>query len=156
FLPAVVGKSIYPSLIELNKKNKLKYKRVVKAILGFSIVFSFVLGLFISLFSNEIINLLFGEKYYLAASYLNTYIWSIIPSLAFFVFAQIFYIEKLIKNTFIISLSSIVLNTILNYIWITKIGVFGALYASIVTSLITNFLFIYIIYKKSTIFKSND
>ena len=106
-LPTILNIVFYPILINLRSLNYNKYKRFLGAVIiccfCFGIIFSFI----VTHFSENIISLLFGNKYNLAGEYLSLYIWSTLPYFTLFILSNVIYLENLIRKNLVISFVSI-------------------------------------------------
>ena len=152
-LPTILNIVFYPILINLRSLNYNKYKRFLASVIiccfCFGIIFSFI----VTHFSENIISLLFGNKYNLAAEYLSLYIWSTLPYFTLFILRNVIYLENLIRKNLVISVISIIGNLILNYFFIQEYGASGAIFATIIVVLISNFLTVYYIFKHTKLLK---
>ena len=151
--PLLIGKIIYPVLINRHKNNYSSYKGLIFK----SSLISFTVGIFIVLIinvnSNFVINNMFGIKYQLAPSFLRAYIYTILPYFLFYLMGYLFFIEKLVRYTLYFSSISILLNIVLNYIFLEYFGVFGTVYALILSSITSNAIALIILNKKTNLFK---
>jgi O-antigen/teichoic acid export membrane protein len=151
-LPVVIGSSIFPAIISAKKISKTLYReRVVKTIKYMSF-FAIPFALFVSLFSSEIINILYGKQYSESGLYLTLYIWTGLPYVVFFVLSQVCLIEKIIKLSTYVSVFVVILNIILNFVLIPKYGGVGAVIASLIAAYIGQFLMLVIIQRKTKVF----
>ena len=152
-LPTILNIVFYPILINLRSLNYNKYKRFLGAVIiscfCFGIIFSFI----VSHFSENIISLLFGNKYKLAGEYLSLYIWSTLPYFTLFILSNVIYLENLIRKNLVISAVSILGNLILNYFFIQFYGAIGAIYATLIVGLISYSFIGYYIFNNTKLLK---
>ena len=152
-LPTILNIVFYPILINLRSLNYNKYKRFLGAVIiccfCFGIIFSFI----VTHFSENIISLLFGNKYNLAGEYLSLYIWSTLPYFTLFILSNVIYLENLIRKNLVISFISILGNLILNYFFIQFYGAIGAIYATLLVGLISYSLIGYYIFNDTKLLK---
>jgi len=146
-LPTVLSTVFYPILIDLRAANFNKYKRFLFFLIISCFTFGIIFSTIITYFSQDIILVLFGEKYDLAGEYLTLYIWSTLPYFTLFILSSVIYIENLIKKNLIISGVSIFGNIILNYFFIQFYGATGAIYATLIVVLISYSILVYHIFK---------
>ena len=146
-LPTVLSTVFYPILIDLRAANFNKYKRFLFFLIISCFTFGIMFSTIITYFSQDIILVLFGEKYDLAGEYLTLYIWSTLPYFTLFILSSVIYIENLIKKNLIISGVSIFGNIILNYFFIQFYGATGAIYATLIVVLISYSILVYHISK---------
>jgi O-antigen/teichoic acid export membrane protein len=146
-LPTVLSTVFYPILIDLRAANFNKYKRFLFLLIISCFTFGILFSTIMTYFSQDIILVLFGEKYDLAGEYLTLYIWSTLPYFTLFILSSVIYIENLIKKNLIISGVSIFGNIILNYFFIQFYGAIGAIYATLIVVLISYSILAYHIFK---------
>ena len=146
-LPTVLSTVFYPILIDLRAANFNKYKRFLFLLIISCFTFGILFSTVMTYFSQDIILMLFGEKYDLAGEYLTLYIWSTLPYFTLFILSSVIYIENLIKKNLIISGVSIFGNIILNYFFIQFYGATGAIYATLIVVLISYSILAYHIFK---------
>ena len=152
-LPTILNIVFYPILINLRSLNYNRYKNFLAAVIlscfCFGIIFSFI----VTHFSENIISLLFGNKYNLAGEYLSLYIWSTFPYFTLFILSNVIYLENLIRKNLVISVISILGNLILNYFFIQFYGASGAIYATLLVGLISYSLIGYYIFNNTKLLK---
>jgi O-antigen/teichoic acid export membrane protein len=151
-LPVIIGSSIYPAIISAKKISEALYRERVLKTIKYMSFFAIPFALFVSLFSSEIINILYGKQYSESSLYLTLYIWTGLPYVTFFVLSQVCLIEKIIKISTYISVFVIFLNIILNFILIPRYGGIGAVMASFIVAYIGQLLMLTIIQRKAKIF----
>ena len=149
----IYGMVIYPVLIEKQTNNISNYKKIIFNTIALFLIIGLVGAGLISYLSEEIINFLFGDKYDLASTYLPYYIWSTLPYFSLFILSKIFYIEKIVKFSLIVSISSITLNILLNFILIKLYGAIGAIIGTFVASCLVYLITFIILKLKTNFFK---
>lgn len=148
-LPAVIGKSIFPAIINAKNTNEVVYmKRIIQTIKYMSI-FVIPIALIITIISNQIALLLYGESFSLVGSYLAISIWIGVPYLIFFITNQLMYTENLILVSFYVSIFTVFCNITLNLIWIPLYSGYGALFATLVATYLSTLLSIIILNNKT-------
>jgi len=152
-IPTILNIVFYPILINLRSLNYNKYKRFLGAVIISCFCFGIIFSFTITHFSENIISLLFGNKYNLAGEYLSLYIWSTLPYFTLFILSNVIYLENLITKNLIISVVSILGNLILNYFFIRFYGASGAIYTTLLVGLISYSLLGYYIYKHTKLLR---
>jgi len=152
-LPVIIGSSIYPAIISAKKHSELLYRERVVSTIKYMSMFAFPFAMLVSLFSNSIIALLYGDKFTEAGLYLSIHIWSGVPYLALFIYSQVTMIEKLTKQSFYISLYAVFSNLLLNYIFIPIYGGVGAAVATLFVAWSSVLFSIYIVERKVKILR---
>jgi O-antigen/teichoic acid export membrane protein len=140
FIPVTLVASMFPAIVNsLAINKKLFYSRIQK-LYNMFFLFSLVISLFMYIYSQEIILLLFGKEYIGAHEILSIYIW-----------ATVFVFHGAIRGQYLIALNKqviglqfrivgLIVNVILNYIFIEKYGVLGAAYATVISFLLPVYL----------------
>ena len=149
-IPMIYGMVIYPVLIEKQTNNISNYKKIIFNTIALFLIIGLVGAGLISYLSDEIINFLFGDKYDLASTY---YIWSTLPFFSLFILSKIFYIEKIVKFGLIVSISSIILNILLNFILIKLYGAIGAIIGTLIANCLVYLITLIILKLKTNFFK---
>lgn len=147
-LPSVLGASIYPAIIASKQKSQRLYKNRILNIIKYMSFFVIPFSIVISIMSDQIVDLLYGEQYSRASEYLALLIWTGVPYMIFFVLNQVLIIEKLAKISLYTSILTIVMNIGLNSILIPKMEGSGAAIASIIVAFTATLLAVSILYRK--------
>lgn len=150
-LPMIYGTVLYPVLIEKRRINFSNYRKIILITISLFLFFGLIGAAVISFLSEEIISFFFGDKYSLASTYLTYYIWSTLPYFSLFILSKIFYIEKIVKFGLIVSVSSILLNILLNFIFIKLYDAIGAIIATLIANCLV-YLITFLILKLKTNF----
>lgn len=136
FIPAIICTSLFPAIINAKETNEELYKKRLHHLYWLMLISAFLISLLISLSAKWIINLLFGSAYYPAASILAIYTWSSIGLFLGTAINQYLMAENMTRFIFITNLIAMVINIVLNFILIPKIGMSGAAIATLVSYLI--------------------
>lgn len=140
-VPAVVITSFFPAIARSHKRNLSEYKRrtiyLSILILGMSIIVS----LFFTFFSDYIIRVIFGDTFIAASSILSLYIWSSIGMSITLILKKDMLINNRTSQIFIFSLVTVILNFVLNFIFIPVYGINGAASATLISSAIFGILY---------------
>lgn len=138
--PIILSLSVLPVLTRERKINIKKYKlsfvRFMKIGLWSCIIFSLV----ISIFSDQIINLLFGSNYMDASGVLSILVWASIFSCMSSFSDRYFLIEKLQRKILSRAIFATILNVALNLVLIPNYGIAGAAYATLIALFTSRFL----------------
>jgi len=150
FIPIAVTKSVFPAIINAKKiSEKLYYERLQKLydLMTWSAI---GIALPIMLFSHNIIQLLFGIQYQEAVGVLKIYAWASVFVFLGCASGRWFLVENLQLLGSIYSFLGSILNVLLNILLISKYGIIGAAWATLISYIIiTNFILI--IFKKTRI-----
>jgi PST family polysaccharide transporter len=130
FISIAINTSFYPKIAEAWPGNKEKFYKQYQELLNILAYISIALAIVVSLFSTQLIELLFGTEYHNAGIILSVHIWA-----GVFVFTgvgtnNLMIIENLQKFVLIKTIIGALINILLNF-WL--IPAFGALGASVAT-----------------------
>ena len=152
-LPTLIGTSIYPAVISSKKKSHELYLQRVRRIICYMASFAIPFAILVTILSELIVTMLYGDKYLFAHTYLSIYIWSGLPYVVFFVMGQVVMIESLTKVTFYISVISVFANIILNKILIHLYGGVGAAMTTLFVAYVSQLIIIFYVYNKTKFLK---
>ena len=153
FIPMIISASLFPAIIQAKKISlQLYYSRLQKI---FDLMFwiAIFIAIPITFFSEDIIDLLYGDKYDMASEVLIIHIWTGLIIFLGVPRSKWFISENLVKYSFYTSLFGVFINIILNYFLIPAYGIYGAAYATLISSLLGTYLFNLVNSKLLIIFK---
>ncbi|MFA0565313.1 flippase, partial [Vibrio sp. 10N.222.51.C8] len=145
FLFVAVIDSFRPLIFNYYHKSNLKFEYYLKKTYSIVLYLSIFQAIFISIFSGVIIKIIFGSEYLGAVSTLMIICWYIMFSFLGAVRNIWILSNGLERYLFIINLGGAIINIVMNYFLIPRYGIEGAAVASLVTQIITNFVFSYLI-----------
>jgi len=152
-IPAIVGASIFPSIIAAKESDEALYRRRILKISSYMALAVLPAAFVISVASNLITHLLYGKAYEAAGQYLAILIWSGVPYLIFFVFNQMYYIERLVNLSFYVAVFAVLSNVLLNLILIPSFGGTGAAIATLTTAVGSSVLSLALLNSRTGIFR---
>ncbi len=144
FIPVALTNSIFPAIINAKKvSNKFYFNRMQKLydILAWMAI---SIAIPVSIFSREIINILFGSEFQSAAPVLTIYIWAGVAVFLGVASSQYLITENFTKLSFFRTFIGMIFNVILNLILIPKYGIVGAAVATLVSYSVATFSLIFI------------
>ena len=138
-VPFVVA--IFPALSRLHKEDKVRFKRGFLKGMIFIALWSIPSAILISLLSPVVIPILFGQKYIQAIGILQILIYSV----PFMAFSALLYKGLIVlgrqKDYLFISVLGALINILLNIVLIPQLGIFGAVWAMIITQAFLFFVY---------------
>lgn len=140
FIPVVVSSSLFPAIINAkNKSEDLYYARFQK-LYGLMLCMAMAIAFPMTFLSDEIVGCLFGAQYAPSGSVLMIHIWA-----GVFVFLGVasgkwLLIENLQLFSTINTLIGAMLNVLLNYTLIKKLGITGAAWSTLVSYFVAAYL----------------
>ncbi len=140
FIPIIITNSIFPAIINSKNNKRLYYERMQK-LYDLIVIFAIFIVLPMSFFSNWFIEFLYGYDYKGAIDVFIVYIWTILFTSLGSVGTKWFISENLQKYLFYRTLYGASINIILNYILIPLYGIVGAAIATLISQIVTSYLF---------------
>ena len=156
FIPGIICSSLFPAIINARLSDTKKYHKRLSNLYKMLAVIAVLIAIPLSFLSAWLIKLFYGPAYIAAAPVLRIYIWSSLGLFLIFGLTQQLLAENKIKLLFAINLSGMLLNIILNLIFIPKFGLVGAAWATLISYLLGPiYFFIIRKYFKNKYDKSN-
>jgi O-antigen/teichoic acid export membrane protein len=139
FVPAAIVTSFFPKLIKLRAQSRQDFDKRFQQLLDLLFVLALAMALVMTLASEYIILLFFGEHYLESAGVLVIHVWA-----ALFIFMRAAFSKWiLIENFLVFSLltqgAGALVNVVLNYYLIPEFGVTGAAYATLISYAFASF-----------------
>jgi len=133
FIPVALTNSIFPAIVNAkNVSNKFYLNRMQKLydILAWMAI---AIAIPMSIYSWDIINIIFGIEFQTAAPVLTIYIWAGVAVFLGVANSQYLITENFTKLSFFRTFIGMVINVILNFILIPKYGIIGAAVATLIS-----------------------
>jgi O-antigen/teichoic acid export membrane protein len=148
FIPMIIYTTVAPEITKAKANNELLYHFKLLRVYQIMFLVSIVIIAFCFLFGNQIINLLFNIEFKDAGVYLG--IMSIRLLFVNYGVAKSLYItnNNLFKYFMLTGVVGVIINVSLNYLWIPIYGTYGAIWASII-SLLVSVILIDLFYSKT-------
>jgi len=144
FIPMAITSSVFPAIINAKKvSEKLYYERLQK-LYDLMTWLAIGIALPITFLANDIIRLLFGIQYQVAAGVLRIYIWAGIFVFLGVASSQYLIAENYTRVLFFVTFMGMIANVILNIILIPKYGINGAATATLLSQFMVAFSIILI------------
>ena len=150
FIPAIIATSFFPAILNAKKQSQESYYFRLKKLYSIMVVTAIIIVLIVSLSSDWIINLLYGVEYSQASDVLKIHIFSSIFIFLGFISGKWLITENLQIYSMINTTLGMFLNILLNYIFIDSYGIIGAAWATVITVLCSEYLFLSL-FKKTRI-----
>jgi O-antigen/teichoic acid export membrane protein len=138
FIPMAIVTSFKPVIMSKKKTNEESYLKSVQLLYTIVAWLGIGFGIFILIFSNPIVNILYGAEYQKAANILSISVWA--GTFAMLGSATSIWLisENLQKYKTVFVFSGALLNVVLNYFLIPIIGGYGAALATLASQFIAN------------------
>lgn len=141
FIPIVLISSAFPVIIDFKKSNNVKYIAIFQKFYDLMICIAIPITLLITIFSKNIVILLYGPQYQAASGVLCIHIWTSIFVFLGVVSEKWFLAENLNRFLFNRTFAGAVLNIFLNIFLIPKYGFNGAATATLISQAVSSYFF---------------
>jgi O-antigen/teichoic acid export membrane protein len=143
FIPMALCNSLFPALLNARKQNEKLYYDRLQRLYTLMVWFGISVSIPVTILSPWLIDLLYGQDYYLASQVLVVHIWAGVFAFLGMAFGKYLAAENLTKKSFYRTSLGALLNIILNIILIPRYGITGAAYATLIAQLFANYLYDY-------------
>jgi O-antigen/teichoic acid export membrane protein len=137
FIPNILLGSLFPAIINAKKVSDESYYRRLKYLAYVLFGFSILIAIPFTLFSSQIMFLVFGSAYVAGHVVLQIYIWSGIGTSLAHLTNHFLIAENYRKIIFISSLIAMVTNVVLNILLIPQYGIIGSAWATFISYMLT-------------------
>jgi O-antigen/teichoic acid export membrane protein len=143
FLPTIIISSVSPSIISCHGTDLDLYLQRLKGLYFIMVWLALGVSIPVVLFSDMIMNILFGTEFKDAASVLAIHLWASVAVFLGVASSQHLLVEQLQKISFYRTFIGLVCNVILNIILIPAMGAKGAAMATVISYFIATFSLIF-------------
>lgn len=133
FIPALLINSLFPAIVNANATSKHLYHSRIKKLFIFTFIFTFMISLLVAILAPIIMNILYGEEFVGGVKILQIYVWSSIPIAIVILMNNYLIIEKYRMILLASSFLPLLINIVLNLLWIPNYGIVGSAYATLVS-----------------------
>jgi O-antigen/teichoic acid export membrane protein len=134
FIPVLICASVFPAIVNAKNDPPL-YKKRLHNLYWLMFILAASLAVPISILARPLVRIIFGQGYLPAAGALQIHIWAGIGIFLAVALSQYLLSENLNIINFVMTLSSAVLNIILNLFLIKSWGINGAAFATLISYL---------------------
>ena len=139
FIPSAICISVFPAIVKAMNTSKELFENRLKKLYSLMFWISFIIASFTTIFSYQIIKILFGTPYLGAVATLQIYVWAGISISLGIAAGQYIITNNLTKIGFLNTILGAILNVGLNLILIPEIGIRGAAIATVISYTIATF-----------------
>ena len=140
FFPFAVINSLFPLVVSSFDKGKDEYRTITMKLYSILIWLSLGLCFGTYLFGENVVDLLYGDRFSGAGRLLTFYVWTTVFTFFLFIRTKVLTIENALRFGAWISLISLVMNIALNLYLIPLMGVEGAIIASLSSYFVGNLI----------------
>jgi O-antigen/teichoic acid export membrane protein len=144
FIPIALTNSLFPAIVNAKNVNEKFYLNRMQKLYDLLAWMAIAIAVPVSIFSSDIINILYGSEFRSAAPVLTIYIWAGVAVFLGVASSQYLITENFTKLSFFRTLIGMVFNVILNLLLIPKYGIIGAAYATLISYSAATFSLIFV------------
>jgi O-antigen/teichoic acid export membrane protein len=133
FIPVTLCNSIFPAIVNAKNVSEEFYNNRMQKLYDLLTWLAIGIAIPVTIFSNQIIQVLFGNEFSSAAPVLTIYIWAGVSVFLGVASSQYLINENLTKLSFIRTLVGMILNVVLNIIFIPLYGIIGSAVATLIS-----------------------
>ncbi len=133
FIPVALTNAIFPAIINAKKVSKNFYFNRMQKLYDILAWMAISIAVPVSIFSRDIINIIFGNEFQSAAPVLTIYVWAGVAVFLGVASSQYLITENFTKLSFFRTFIGMIFNVILNLVLIPKYGIIGAAYATLIS-----------------------
>ena len=131
FIPLSISSSLFPAIINAKKNSEILYLNRLQKLYDLLAGIAIAISVPVTFWAGDIINILLGVKYLPAASVMTIYIWAGVAVFLSVASSQFLVSENLTKVAFLRSFIGMIINVILNLIFIPSMGIVGSAWATL-------------------------
>ena len=139
FIPAAIGSSVFPAIVNSKESNDGKYYFRIYSLLSFMVLFTIIVSVPTICFSDFLISSLYGVEYKDAIPVLKIYIWATVFVSIGIVSSKWFILENLNKITLYRCIIGVIVNILLNFWLIPIFGIAGAAFSTVISQFIQSY-----------------
>jgi O-antigen/teichoic acid export membrane protein len=132
FIPAALSNAFMPQFMKAKRISRNSYNKIFHSAYKSMLIFSVTIAIIFSLFSSDIIYLLFGSEYLPASPVLKIHVWSGVFASMGFIYSKFLIIENYTKFSLYRNIFGFFINFVLNLILIPRYGISGCAIATLV------------------------
>ncbi|MGB8815771.1 MAG: flippase [Minisyncoccia bacterium] len=147
FIPNIIVSALFPAIINAKLTSDGLYKNRLKKLTSLLFVFSLIASIFTSIFAPIIIKILYGSAFIGGITVLQIYVWSLAGTSLSNLIMNYLVAQNYRRISLLINILPMIINVILNIIWIPKYGIIGAALATLISYSIGPFVLL--LFKKT-------
>jgi len=132
FLPMMLASFMLPPLMERKQANTADYRDRIADYFGITIAITLPIALFIVITSESLVSLLFGSAFLPATPMLTVHAWALIPFALGIARTQYLTIEGKLWANLPAVVAALIINVMLNWLWVPTHGGLGAAWATLI------------------------
>lgn len=133
FIPNIIAASLFPAILKLKDGEEKIYHKRLTNLYSFLFWIAIVIAIFITFFGGIIIEFLYQESFSAASLILNVYIWSNVFYFFTTISSKWLVAEGLYLHSFYRNFVGVIINVILNFVLLERIGILGAAISTLIS-----------------------
>lgn len=133
FIPGIIVGSLFPALINAKKHSEILYRERLRKLSILLLTIATTVAIITTILAPIIIKILYGQNFMGGVIILKIYVWANIATFLGILITNYLVAENYRKILFFISFIPMIMNIILNLIWIPKYGIVGSAYATLIS-----------------------
>ncbi len=133
FIPGAIAASFFPALLNARKNQYSLYLERTQNLLSFMVIVGVLVAIVISLLASSFITFAFGSEYDKSANVLIIHVWGMVFNAVGIVSFRYFIAEGLQIYSFYRASAGLLINIVLNYVFIPEYGVYGAAISTVIS-----------------------
>ena len=133
FIPGIIATALFPAIINAKKVGVEIYKSRLKNFYILMAIIPIAMAIPITLLAKPIIQVVFGHSYIESIPVLKVYIWSSLGLFLTYAVGQYLLSENLVKFIFVSNVLAMIVNIVLNVIFIPIFGIIGSAWATLIS-----------------------
>jgi PST family polysaccharide transporter len=139
FIPSALVISVLPSIVNARQESPRMYQLRLQQLYDLMSALSIGIAVVTTIFSRQIIAILYGDAYREAAGVVTIYVWSAVPTFLGVASSQYLLAENLTRISMYRTSIAMAVNVILNLILIPDYGITGAAFATLISYSVATF-----------------
>ncbi|MCG6960957.1 MAG: flippase [Ignavibacteriaceae bacterium] len=140
FIPVTLCNSIFPAIVNAKNVSEQFYNNRLQKLYDLLAWLAIGISIPVTIFSRQIISILYGTEYINSAPVLTIYIWAGVAVFLGVASSQYLINENLTKLAFVRNLIGMIVNVILNFLLIPGYGIIGAAIATLISYTLLSFV----------------
>lgn len=140
FLPIFIARMYGPKIYNLESQKTPEFNKYVLMLMSRMVFISLIISVILMLFSDSIIELIFGDKYVESSPVLKIHVWTGVFVFLSAISGRWLIAKDLQKTSMVRNLIGLLVNILLNIILIPMYGVIGGATGTIISFIVGNYV----------------
>lgn len=140
YIPGLILAGIFPAIVNAKTASRGTYHKRLVALGFVFFIYGSLASLFTIYLAPKLISFIYSDAFLASVPYLKIYAWSITGTILGFLVSTFLITENHRKLQIAMGVIPMLLNVILNYLWIPKYGAEGAAWATVISYTVTPLL----------------